>query len=111
MDKTPPAMIQRQARALRIVTCLQSGPGFSANELARQVNVSRRTIFRDLRLIRAAGVNVFYDKDDEAYRLAAPSPRLVPPGFREEDLAQLVVATQLSPLQYFAQFSLDLRNR
>jgi predicted DNA-binding transcriptional regulator YafY len=109
MDKIPPAMIQRQARALRIVTCLQSGPGFSANELARHVNVSRRTIFRDLRLIRAAGINFFYDKEDEAYRLAAPAPRLAPPGLGEEDLAQLVAATRLSPLQHFAQFSVGLR--
>ncbi|GAG09207.1 unnamed protein product, partial [marine sediment metagenome] len=38
-----------------------------------------------------------------------PATYIAPPGFREEDLAQLVVATHLSPLQHFPRFSLALR--
>jgi predicted DNA-binding transcriptional regulator YafY len=109
MDQAPTAISRRHARALQLVTCLQSGPRFSANELARHFDVSRRTIFRDLNMIRAAGIQIQFDAEHEAYRLAKPATYLAPPGFREEDLAQLVVATHLSPLQHFPKFSVALR--
>ena len=83
-----PAIVGRHSRALRILTCLQSGPGFNAQELANQMMVSRRTIFRDLNLIRNAGVS-----------RSVPLPR-----FQEEDLMKLVLVVQLTYLNGFEDY-------
>lgn len=48
-------------RLLRLITLLQTGRHFLAEDLARQVKVSLRTLFRDLRLIKDAGVPLVYD--------------------------------------------------
>ena len=95
-----PATIDRHVRALRILTCLQSGPCFNAKKLAQQLRVSRRTIHRDLNLIREAGIQVCYNGRDSAYRLAPQSPQhLPPPTFDPEELTTLVMAAHLSVLQ------------
>ena len=46
----------RLYRVLRLVTILQGGTLMSAVELAKELGVSRRTLFRDLHLLEAAGV-------------------------------------------------------
>lgn len=104
MNRTSPAIVGRQARALRILTCLQSGPGFNADELACQLNVSRRTIFRDLDLIRNAGVQVYFDERFDAYRLSYQSQCVEPPRFDEQELGQFVLMAHLSLLQHFPGF-------
>ena len=42
--------ISRIYRLLRVITMLQSRRGYTADELARELEVSRRTIFRDLNM-------------------------------------------------------------
>lgn len=96
-----PATIDRHVRALRILTCLQSGPCFNAKKLAQQLRVSRRTIHRDLNLIREAGIQVCYDGRDSAYRLAPQSPQhLPPPTFDPEEVTTLAMAAHLSILHH-----------
>lgn len=100
MSDHGPATIDRHVRALRILTCLQSGPCFNAKKLAQQLKVSRRTIHRDLNLIREAGIQVRYNGRDSAYQLAPRSPQhLPPPTFDPEELTTLVMAAHLSLLQ------------
>ncbi len=104
MTRTPPAVVGRQVRALRILNCLQAGPGFNAKDLARQLNVSRRTIFRDLDLIRRAGVQLYFDDRYDAYRLSYQSQCVEPPSFNERELAEFVLMAHLSLLQHFPGF-------
>ena len=88
--------INRHVRALRILNCLQSGPQYSAKDLARIFEVSRRTIYRDLELLRAAGVQVYYDEEEDAYALINKQPPL--PTFHMEDVTMLALSASLSML-------------
>ncbi len=98
----------RLQRVLRLVHLLQSGKGYNTAALARACGVSRRTIFRDLELLRQAGFQVVYDEAEGCYRL--PSARLLPPtNFSlEEALALLALCYELGtrhglPLMHAAQ--------
>ena len=104
-----PAIIGRHSRALRILTCLQAGPGFNAQELATQMRVSRRTIFRDLNLIRDAGVSIFFDATYDAYRLHDQSRNAPLPRFQEEALMKLVLVAKLSYLNGFGDYAESVR--
>lgn len=48
---------------------LQSGQGRSAAELAQELGVSRRTLFRDLSMLQMAGIP-FYHEPDVGYRIS-----------------------------------------
>ena len=61
--------IDRLERILKMVTILQSGQTFSADELAEHLSVTRRTVFRDLNMIHAAGIPFFHDKETGGYRM------------------------------------------
>ena len=106
--KNKPEVMARHARVLRILTCLQSGPGFNARQLADHLNVSRRTVFRDLSIIRDSGVVVFFDSIADAYRVH-PGSQPEPVRLDEEDLPNLVVASILSQWQYFPGISKSIR--
>ena len=59
----------RHARMLRILCQLQSGSGLNAEDLADQLGVCRRTVFRDLNMMRQAGVDFYFDEKLDCYRL------------------------------------------
>ncbi|MBM4090387.1 MAG: HTH domain-containing protein, partial [Planctomycetes bacterium] len=67
---TGAAVPGRQTRMLKILSRLQAGGGLNATQLADQLEVCRRTIFRDLSLMREAGVSVYYDGVTDCYRLS-----------------------------------------
>lgn len=69
--------VQRITRLLKLLQILQSGSGQNANGLAEECGVSRRTIFRDLEALRAAGVPLNYDKAYDRYSI--PSSYFLPP--------------------------------
>lgn len=48
--------VSRVHRLLKLITLLQSGTVMSAAQLAEELQISRRTLFRDLRLLDAAGI-------------------------------------------------------
>jgi len=48
--------LSRISRIVQILTTLQSGHSHSADDLAKLVGVSRRTVFRDLKELQAVGV-------------------------------------------------------
>ena len=50
----------RLARILRLVTTLQSGQSYSVEELGRVTGVSRRTVYRDLKVVQKAGIPCQY---------------------------------------------------
>lgn len=62
------------ARLIRIARLVTGNGRWGPEDLAREVECSERTIYRDIEVLSAAGIPVFFDKSIRAYR--------VPDGFR-----------------------------
>jgi len=86
---------RRLERVIQLISFLHTGPGYNTAHLARELKVSRRTVFRDLEALRASGILVFYDESEETYELT-PSARLLSRAVTDEDILLLVFAAQLS---------------
>jgi predicted DNA-binding transcriptional regulator YafY len=96
---SPSRVLGRHARVLQILRHLQSGCGCNVAQLAGRLDVCRRTIFRDLHLLRDAGVELIYDEMQATYRLAPRGDLLVTPELDPDELTTLVTAVHLSMLQ------------
>jgi len=59
----------RVSRIFRMVTALQSGQRYTADDLAKMLGMSRRTFFRDLNDLRGAGVPCHCDKKTHHYTI------------------------------------------
>ncbi len=57
----------RLHRVLRIMMAVQSGSATSAEAIAKRVGASRRTIYRDMLTLSAAGYSIFYDRTAGRY--------------------------------------------
>ena len=64
----------RFARLIRIARLVTGNGRWGPEDLAREVECSERTVYRDIEVLSAAGIPVFFDKSIGAYR--------VPEGFR-----------------------------
>jgi predicted DNA-binding transcriptional regulator YafY len=62
-------MTHRLERILKLVALLQSGAPFNALQLAQETNVHRRTVFRDVALLRSAGIPIRFDNDTSCYSI------------------------------------------
>ncbi len=62
--------VSRIHRLLRLVTMLQGGRTYTARELAMEMEVSRRTIFRDLNMLELAGIPYYHDPDSGGYKIS-----------------------------------------
>ncbi len=58
--------------------------------MAQECGVSRRTIFRDLDLLRSSGVPLRYDEDQQQYHIAGNN-YLPPTNFTPEEALALIV--------------------
>ena len=87
--------LTRISRLVQLISLLQAGKGQNADELSALCGVSRRTMFRDLDLLRQAGVPVLFDDDEGWYRLE--QHYFLPPTTftAEEALAMLLVCYEL----------------
>lgn len=61
--------VTRTYRLIKLLQLLQCGRPFDADGLADSLEVSRRTLFRDLSLLEAAGVPYTYDKKSKQYKI------------------------------------------
>jgi predicted DNA-binding transcriptional regulator YafY len=59
----------RFARILRVLEMIQGRARYGVKEMAAELEVSERTIFRDLNVLELAGVPWFHDQDDQRYRV------------------------------------------
>lgn len=57
----------RLIRIMRILTALQAEKGCNANELAKIAGTSRRTVFRDMKVLQEAGMHFQYDIKSGSY--------------------------------------------
>lgn len=60
----------RVNRVLQILTALQSGVRYGTSDLRKMFNVSKRTLFRDLKELANAGVPYRYDPDNCTYEVS-----------------------------------------
>ena len=90
-----PADYGRIHRLLRILTLIQSRPGWSARALARECGATERSIYRDLHVLQGAGVPYVYDAATRGYVITGgffmPSVSLK----FEESLALLALAQHI----------------
>lgn len=56
-------------RLLRILTLIQSEPGWKSTRLALECQTSARNVYRDIAVLRAAGIPVEYDAQLGGYRV------------------------------------------
>ena len=61
--------LSRISRLVQLLCTLQSGQCYCPDELARVMQVSRRTVFRDLNELTAIGVPYYFDNDAGGYRI------------------------------------------
>jgi predicted DNA-binding transcriptional regulator YafY len=64
-----PADYSRIHRLLRIVTLIQSQEGWTAERLARECQVTPRTLFRDMAILESVGIPYFHDPVTKGYRI------------------------------------------
>ena len=87
--------VSRIHRLLKLITLLQSRRNYDARDLADELGVSRRTVFRDLNMLELAQIPFYFDPDAGGYRISRhfflPPINLTLP----EALAMLTLAGRL----------------
>jgi len=61
--------VSRIYRLLQLITLLQSGRNYTPDELADELEVSKRTVFRDLNVLEMANIPYYFDSDRNGYRI------------------------------------------
>ena len=77
-------------RLLQILEYLQSGRRYHTGELSEFVGVSKRTIFRDLKVLQDSGVQLLYDESEQGYWIP-PSTFLPPTDLTENETMALLL--------------------
>jgi len=62
--------INRLQRILQLVSTLQSQRHYGPDQLAQKMDVDRRTIFRDLKTLKLAGVPYYFDEEKNGYKIS-----------------------------------------
>jgi len=85
------------ARLLQLLIILQSERFPNARRLAEACAVSRRTIYRDLTILEAAGLSVLYRPDRQGYQLSRDC-MLQPTQLDDKEALALLIMTRLGSL-------------
>jgi hypothetical protein len=59
----------RLARILSVLRLIQSRGQWNAKAIARELEVTERTVYRDLQALEFAGVPYYFDEDAQSYRV------------------------------------------
>ena len=62
--------VSRVYRLLPLVTLLQGRRSYTADDLAAELEVSRRTVFRDLNMLEMARIPYYFDEETRGYRIS-----------------------------------------
>jgi proteasome accessory factor B len=81
--------LSRIQRLMKLIGALQGGRGRNVGALASECGVSRRTIFRDLEVLRGSGVPLVYDEERLQYHI--PVTYFLPPSQLTSDEALAVI--------------------
>ncbi len=99
----------RYRRIIRFLSYLQSGSRYNAVQLAREFQVSRRTVFRDIALLRDIGIPISYDDVRDGYYVPAGQRLPQVSGLNEDELIMLVLAAHLSLSQLVPETACTVR--
>jgi len=80
------------ARLMQLIMSLRGGDHPSATDLAEANDVSRRTVYRDIETLQAAGVPISYDPERRGYRLGSGFTFSPPPLSQDEAIALWIAA-------------------
>ncbi len=61
--------LSRTHRLIRTIQLLQAGRACSVDWLATEMGVSRRTVFRDIEVLKEAGIDCEFDASENSYRI------------------------------------------
>ena len=86
------------ARLLQLLMILQSERFPNARRLADACEVSRRTIYRDLGILEAAGIDVLYQPERQGYQLAS-NCWLQPTQLEENEALALLILSRTACVQ------------
>ncbi|MGP0070013.1 MAG: helix-turn-helix transcriptional regulator [Isosphaeraceae bacterium] len=98
-DGCPSAIRLPLARLLQVVMLLQMGRFPNAQKLAEACAVSRRTIYRDLGTLEAAGFVVVYRPDRQGYQLAGEG-YLQPAPLDDQEALAILLLSRLCPADH-----------
>jgi predicted DNA-binding transcriptional regulator YafY len=87
---------------------LQSRLGYSTWDLAHECEVSKRTIYRDLRLLTESGIPVCYDSRRRGYILRT-CPSICTRGLSSDELTVLLLAAHICSLSCEHEISRPIR--
>ena len=85
----------RLARILSVLRLIQSRGQWNAKTIARELEVTERTVYRDLQALEIAGVPWHYDDQAKSYRVRSDY-RFPVPNLTEDELIGQAVATVIS---------------
>jgi predicted DNA-binding transcriptional regulator YafY len=72
----------RLARVLRLLQLIQSHGQWNAETIAKELDVSERTVYRDLHTLTSAGIPWYFDEYTQSYRIRqnfqGPFPKFPP---------------------------------
>jgi len=80
----------RISRILRLISLLRSRRYYTADEIAERLEVSKRTVYRDLNVLEQAGIPYYYDADTGGYHIL-DSFFLPPVSFSFEEALALIL--------------------
>ncbi len=99
----------RLERVLHLLGLFETGLRYNAAGLAMELGVSRRTVFRDIQLLRRVGVQVGYSEQRQLYFLESSIPRRGL-SLSEHEAAILLLGARLSSLHRDENLSRELQD-
>ncbi len=94
----------RLTRALKLLNLLQSGHGATVDYLAHSLDCSKRTVFRDIKLLNDNDIRIWFDERLGGYTAEHQIWALVS-SLNDEEITFLLVAATLSPIVQIGQYS------
>lgn len=85
----------RLARILNVLRLIQSRGKWNARSIAEELEVTERTVYRDLQALEFAGVPYYFDDAEQSYRVRSDY-RFAVPNLTEAELIGQAVATVVS---------------
>jgi len=76
-DEAPLTGLERRhSRLLRVASLLDGDCHTEPDWIAREIGISRRTLYRDLAVLRQAGVRMSYSREERRYKLDSLHARI-----------------------------------
>jgi predicted DNA-binding transcriptional regulator YafY len=85
----------RLGRILNVLRLIQGRGKWNAKSIASELEVTERTVYRDLQALEFAGVPWFYDAEEQSYRVRADY-RFPVPNLTDDELIGQAVATAIT---------------